>query len=63
MNDYTMKRPVVIIKATPNASYANVVSVLDEMQINDINRYQIDRINEVDSAMMIMVKAKNDLKK
>ena len=59
MNDSTLKRPVVIIKATPHASYANVVSVLDEMQINNINRYQIDRINEVDSAMMIMVQAKN----
>jgi hypothetical protein len=35
------------------------VSVLDEMQINNISRYQIDRINEVDSAMMIMVQAKN----
>jgi biopolymer transport protein ExbD len=62
MNDSTLKRPVVIIKATPNASYAHVVSVLDEMQINDINRYQIDRMNEVDSAMMIMVKAKNEKK-
>ena len=49
----------MIIKATPNASYAHVVSVLDEMQINNISRYQIDRINEVDSAMMIMVQAKN----
>ena len=58
-NDSTLKRPVVIIKATPNASYAHVVSVLDEMQINNISRYQIDRINEVDSAMMIMVQAKN----
>jgi biopolymer transport protein ExbD len=57
-----LKRPVVIIKATPHASYANVVSVLDEMQINNINRYQIDRMNEVDSAMMIMVKAKNEKK-
>ena len=62
MNDSTLKRPVVIIKATPHASYANVVSVLDEMQINNINRYQIDRMNEVDSAMMIMVKAKNEKK-
>ena len=62
-NDSTLKRPVVIIKATPNASYAHVVSVLDEMQINNISRYQIDRINEVDSAMMIMVKAKNEKKK
>ena len=62
MNDSTYKRPVVIIKATPNASYANVVSVLDEMQINSINRYQIDRINDVDSAMMIMLQGK-ELKK
>jgi len=54
-NDSTVKRPVVIIKATPNASYAHVVSVLDEMSINDISRYQIDRINEVDSAMMILL--------
>ena len=61
-NDETLKRPVVIIKATPNASYAHVVSILDEMQINNISRYQIDRINEVDSAMMIMLQAK-DLKK
>ena len=54
-NDSTLKRPVVIIKATPNASYAHVVSVLDEMQINSISRYQIDRINQVDSAMMILL--------
>ncbi len=54
-NDSTLKRPVVIIKATPNASYSHVVSVLDEMQINNISRYQIDRINAVDSAMMILL--------
>ncbi len=58
-NDSTLKRPVVIIKATPNASYAHVVSVLDEMQINNISRYQIDRINEVDSAMMILLQGQN----
>lgn len=57
-NDSTLKRPVVIIKATPNASYAHVVNVLDEMQINNISRYQIDRINMVDSAMMMPLKEK-----
>jgi biopolymer transport protein ExbD len=57
-NDSTLKRPVVIIKATPNASYSNLVSVLDEMQINNISRYQIDRINAVDSAMMIELQGK-----
>ena len=51
-NDSTLTRPVVIIKATPNASYTSLVTALDEMQINDISRYQIDRINETDSAMM-----------
>lgn len=50
--DSTLKRPVVIIKATPNASYASLVTALDEMQINNISRYQIDRINGTDSAMM-----------
>ena len=51
-NDSTLTRPVVIIKATPNASYTSLITALDEMQINNISRYQIDRINETDSAMM-----------
>ena len=51
-SDSTLKRPVVIIKATPNASYKSLVTALDEMQINNISRYQIDRINMTDSAMM-----------
>ena len=51
-NDSTLTRPVVIIKATPNASYKSVVTALDEMQINNISRYQIDRITHDDSTMM-----------
>ena len=51
-NDSTLTRPVVIINATPNASYTSLVTALDEMQINNISRYQIDRINMTDSAMM-----------
>ena len=51
-SDSTLKRPVVIIKATSNASYKSIVTALDEMQINNISRYQIDRINMTDSAMM-----------
>ena len=58
-NDSTVSRPIVIIKATPNASYENLISALDEMQINSISRYQIDRINAVDSAMMLELKAKH----
>ncbi len=64
-NDSTLTRPVVIIKATPNASYASVVTALDEMQINNISRYQIDRINATDSAMMTpyLLKRLNEKKK
>ena len=51
-NDSTLTRPVVIIKATPRASYKSVVTALDEMQINNISRYQIDRITHDDSTMM-----------
>ena len=63
-NDSTLTRPVVIIKATPNASYASLVTALDEMQINNISRYQIDRINATDSAMMTpyLLKRLNDKK-
>lgn len=57
-NDSTLTRPIVIIKATPNASYENLVGALDEMQINGISRYQIDHINSNDSALMMDLKAK-----
>lgn len=51
-NDSTLTRPIVIIKATANASYKNLIAALDEMQINSISRYQIDRINHFDSLLM-----------
>ena len=51
-NNENYKRPVVVIKATPKASYRSVVSALDEMQINGIVRYQLERFNSVDSAMI-----------
>ncbi|MCH5345867.1 MAG: biopolymer transporter ExbD [Muribaculaceae bacterium] len=52
-NDSTLTRPVVVIKATPEASWSSLIGALDEMQINQIARYQIDNINGVDSAMII----------
>ena len=58
-NDSTLVRPVVIIKATPEASWESVITALDEMQINQISRYQIDNINQVDSAMILDYLAKN----
>lgn len=60
-NDSTLTRPVIIIKAGPDASYESVISALDEMQINQISRYQIDNINAVDSALIFSYKKLNGL--
>ncbi len=54
-------RPVVVIKAGPNASWESLISALDEMQINQISRYQIDNINAVDTAMIFDYKAKHNI--
>ena len=52
-NDSTIAdRPVVIIKASPNASWESLIGALDEMQINQISRYQIDNINAVDTLLI-----------
>ena len=51
-NDSNLTRPVVVIKATPEASWESLISALDEMQINQISRYQIDNINHTDSMMI-----------
>ena len=42
------KAPIVIIKATNDASYKNLIDVLDEMAICNIGRYAIVDITEYD---------------
>ncbi|MDE6328237.1 MAG: biopolymer transporter ExbD [Duncaniella sp.] len=61
-NDSTLPRPVVIIKAAPEASWESLISALDEMQINQISRYQIDNINQVDSVLILDYLKKNPSK-
>lgn len=51
--DDKLKKPVIIIKSTPQASYGSLVEVLDEMQINQISKYQIDNMTKTDSVMLI----------
>ncbi len=51
--DENLKKPVIIIKSTPQASYGSLVAVLDEMQINSISKYQIDNMTKADSLMVI----------
>lgn len=51
--DENLKKPVIIIKSTPQASFGSLVQVLDEMQINSISKYQIDNMTKADSTMVI----------
>jgi hypothetical protein len=51
--DENLKKPVIIIKSTPEASFGSLVAVLDEMQINSISKYQIDNMTAADSVMVI----------
>lgn len=51
--DEKLSKPVIIIKSTPQASYGALVSVLDEMQINNIAKYQIDNMNHLDSVLLL----------
>lgn len=51
--DENLKKPVIIIKSTDQASYGSLVQILDEMQINSISKYQIDNMTRADSVMLI----------
>ena len=42
----------VIIKATDDAKYKNVIDALDEMQICSIGKYVLDKINPQDAALL-----------
>lgn len=42
----------VIIKATDNASYLNVIDALDEMQICSVGKYVIDKITDQDKKLL-----------
>ena len=52
-NNENLTRPVVIIKPMQEASWESVISALDEMQINQISRYQIGTLSDVDKAMAV----------
>ena len=51
-NDEKLTRPVVIIKPMEGASWESVIAALDEMQINQISRYQIGSLTDTDKAMV-----------
>ena len=51
----------IIIKATDNASYKNVVDALDEMQLCSIGKYVIDKISDQDMKLLTEKGIKYDL--
>lgn len=53
--------PTVIIKATDEASYRNLVDALDEMQICNIGKYVITEIADADKFLMQNYEAKGQL--
>ena len=42
----------VIIKATDNSNYLNLIDALDEMQICSVGKYVIDKINDQDKKLL-----------
>lgn len=55
--------PTVIIKATDNASYKNLIDALDEMQICNIGKYVITDIADADQFLIKNYDTKGDLTK
>ncbi len=47
--------PVVLIKSTDEASYKNLVDILDEMQICNISRYAIVDITDYDKGLIAKI--------
>ena len=55
--------PVVMIKATDNANYKNLIDALDEMQICSISKYAIMDITEGDEFLLMNLKTEGELTK
>ena len=51
----------ITIKPDKDASYKNVVDVLDEMTINDIKRYAMDNANDVETKFIQMTEQANGI--
>jgi biopolymer transport protein ExbD len=55
--------PVVIIKASDDATYKNLIDALDEMQICNIGKYVIDKITTGDKFLLKNHETKGELSK
>lgn len=53
--------PIVMIKASDDASYKNLIDVLDEMQICNISKYAIVDMTEGDTFLLDNLASKGEL--
>lgn len=51
-NNNDLKYPIVMIKATPEATWESVIGALDEMSINEISHYQLENLNNQERKML-----------
>ena len=52
VNGKKIETMTIIIKATENSNYINLVDALDEMQICSVGKYVIDKINDNDKKLL-----------
>lgn len=47
-----IENPILIIKPHPESVFENLIDILDEINITKIERYTIDRLDEIDSEIL-----------
>lgn len=52
INGQKIQTLTIIIKATDNANYLNVIDALDEMQICSVSKYVLDKISDDDKKLL-----------
>ena len=57
--DEKLKHPIVIIKPGPNATYESLIYAIDELNLNQVRRYSIQRPDKTDSALIRKFSAAN----
>ena len=52
---------VVVIKPNDEASYNNVVAILDEMAINEVKKYALVSISPVENELLVATETANNI--
>lgn len=50
--DESLKHPIVVIKPGPNATYESLIYAIDELNLNQIRRYSIQRPDRTDTTLL-----------